>query len=363
MRKLLTILAALMMIVGCSRPSKTVIKGTFTNPDKVSEKVRVWFADGTDTIIVVNPVSASFKLEMPTDLLAICSLSTGLWDKDGAPQELFFIPEGGTLSFEIASPEDVNITSSNKKHSPTRDFLEYDKAYNDLMDEYKYEYNYDSTNKINETAIRIAGRNRDNIVAPIVLTSAFLDNDQLYEELMKLDESVRKSPDVAEVISQIETILATVGGPFVDFTIIQDPNDPEGSKVSLSDYVGRGKYILVDFWASWCGPCKRAIPKVRAAWEKYGGDNFDVVSIAVSDRRENTLKAIEELNIEWNNIINAQQVPFGLYNFDTIPLLILFGPDGTILERDFSGSEIEAVLSKYLKEIPDQVGDEGDDGE
>ena len=139
------------------------------------------------------------------------------------------------------------------------------------------------------------------------------------------------------------------GQPFVDFTIVQDPENPEETTVKLSDYVGKGKYVLVDFWASWCGPCKAEIPNIKAVYEKYAGEDFDVLSVAVWDKPEATVKAAEELGITWNQIINAQQVPTDLYGIDGIPHIMLIGPDGIILNRELRGELIETNVSRYVK--------------
>lgn len=136
------------------------------------------------------------------------------------------------------------------------------------------------------------------------------------------------------------------GSMFTDFEIEQ----PDGSIAKLSDYVGKGKYILVDFWASWCGPCKREIPNIKAAYEKYAGDKFDVLSVAVWDKPEDTAKAAAEHGVTWNQIVNAQKIPTDIYGIEGIPHLILFGPDGTILKRGgvLRGDGLEETLKKYL---------------
>lgn len=136
------------------------------------------------------------------------------------------------------------------------------------------------------------------------------------------------------------------GAMFTDFEIAQ----PDGKVARLSDYVGKGKYILVDFWASWCGPCKREIPNIKAAYEKYKGDKFDVLSVAVWDKPEDTAKAAAEHGVVWNQIVDAQKVPTDIYGIDGIPHLILFGPDGKIVKRGdaLRGPGLEETLSKIL---------------
>jgi len=149
--------------------------------------------------------------------------------------------------------------------------------------------------------------------------------------------------------AQTRTSLVTStepGAMFTDFEAVQ----PDGTTAKLSDYVGKGKYILVDFWASWCGPCKREIPGIKAAWEKYKGDKFDVLSVAVWDKPEDTAKAAAEHGVVWNQIVNAGKVPTDIYGIEGIPHLILFGPDGVILKRGdvLRGPGLQEELSKIL---------------
>ena len=129
------------------------------------------------------------------------------------------------------------------------------------------------------------------------------------------------------------------------------PPQPIYADVKLSDYVGKGKYILLDFWSPWCGPCRREMPNIKAVYDKYKGDKFDVVSIAVWEREpvDVTIETAAELGMDWNQINNGQREPAELYGVEGIPHLILFGPDGTILKRGFHGAEIEEVVSSYVK--------------
>ncbi|MCQ2203557.1 MAG: redoxin domain-containing protein [Bacteroidales bacterium] len=124
----------------------------------------------------------------------------------------------------------------------------------------------------------------------------------------------------------------------------------EGKTQRLSDYVGKGKYVLVDFWASWCGPCRMETPNVIKVWEKYAGNRFEVVGIATWDEPEDTKRAIEEEGIKYPQIMNAQSVASDLYGVMGIPEFILFGPDGKIVERGMRGEEIELAVKKALGE-------------
>jgi len=148
----------------------------------------------------------------------------------------------------------------------------------------------------------------------------------------------------------IDSRKETVEGKmFKDFTIVQDPASPAKSTVKLSDYVGKGKYVLVDFWASWCRPCKMEIPYLRSIYNSYHGRRFDVVSVSVWDDPKAARDTAKAYGIRWKQIVNAQSIPTEIYGIQGIPQIILFGPDGTILKRGLRGKDIEAEVAKYVK--------------
>ena len=138
---------------------------------------------------------------------------------------------------------------------------------------------------------------------------------------------------------------ADVGDMFIDFSV-----DYDGKTTHFSDYVGRGQYVLVDFWASWCGPCLQEIPNIITVYEKYKEKGLIVLGVAVSDRPEATLKAINEYQIPYPQIINSQKIATDAYGIRGIPEIILFAPNGTIFARSLRGEDIEKKLSEVFSE-------------
>lgn len=147
---------------------------------------------------------------------------------------------------------------------------------------------------------------------------------------------------VNDVMTSIERKEATSAGKqYTDFEVEYD-----GTVQKLSDYVKPGQYTLVDFWASWCGPCRREIKVIKELYEKYASKGLNVVGVAVWDEPDNTKQAIAEDGVEWSQILNAQQIPTDLYGINGIPCIMLIGPDGTIIARDlFDDTLVETVTT------------------
>lgn len=157
---------------------------------------------------------------------------------------------------------------------------------------------------------------------------------------------VEKEPKLQMLRRDLQALISTgVGTMFID--IVTEYN---GKQQRLSDYVGRGKYVLADFWASWCGPCRREIPNLIAIYNKYKDQGLVVLGIATWDDPVKTLKAIKEENIPYPQIINFKKTDTDVYAIGSLPEIILFAPDGTILARALQGDKIVQQLKKIFND-------------
>lgn len=167
--------------------------------------------------------------------------------------------------------------------------------------------------------------------------------DQALEKYPHFKESLRVQKSRNHLLVKEET---SVGHKYKDFEITYD-----GTTKRLSDYVGDDHYTLVDFWASWCGPCIREIEVIKKLYEKYNGKGLEFLGVAVWDQPEKTIEAVKKHSIPWNVILDAQTIPTDLYGISGIPCIILIAPDGTIVSRDKQDEDLVADVESAMAEF------------
>jgi len=161
----------------------------------------------------------------------------------------------------------------------------------------------------------------------------------------KLGKQVKATPE-GKRLSERLTVLkrSAIGTPMLNFT----QNNTEGKQVSFSSF--KGKYVLVDFWASWCGPCRAENPNVLKAYNTYKDKNFTVVGISLDDKGENWKKAIKDDGMPWTQLSDLRgwkNEVSQYYGIMGIPSTLLVDPQGKIIAKDLRGE----ILNKKLEEI------------
>jgi len=151
-------------------------------------------------------------------------------------------------------------------------------------------------------------------------------------------KKIKKAIDLAERVA--------IGNPALDFTM----NDTAGTPVSLSSF--RGKYVVLDFWASWCHPCRHENPYIVAAYNKYKNKNFTVLSVSLDNQKQAWLKAIHDDGLTWTHVSDLKlwkNAVASMYGIKSIPTNFLLDPDGKIIGRNLMNEDLDKTLAKVLK--------------
>lgn len=361
MKKLRIIVATacIALLTACGGESKRyVIRGAV--PGGIPNGETVYMTDYSEDVIIdsTNVVDGSFVFESVVDETKAIRLVLNDLYAD-------FVLEKGTTTVDLSDPYSARGTPLNNELGKfwTESEALIGKAreqiagVDELLSEYEKtelqeEIVTDLFSELETLQMSYIGKHPNDAIGAIIFCAWLqyqtdLPAEKFQEATGHVGEYIRNFGPVKELVAFYEKMEETAAGkPFIDFTI--ENGNRDGSPVSLSDYVGKGKYVLVDFWASWCQPCRMETPVIAEVYNKYRGERFDVVSVAVWDERENTLAAIEEDGNTWPQILDAQAIPAELYGIRSIPHIILFGPDGTILARDLRGEDLKAKVAEVM---------------
>jgi peroxiredoxin len=279
------------------------------------------------------------------------------------PQYIFVENTPITITGTKADIKNIKVEGS----SSHKDFQEFNKTFNPLIGELnsfaaqiQKEGNerkrenlvaqYDSVVKlVSEQVGNFVAAKKSSYVSPFLLwvTAQVASDPMLLEQRFNtLDEPIRNSQigkSLSEFIAYSK--VGAIGTDALDFT----QNDIEGKPVSLSSF--KGKYVLLDFWASWCRPCRAENPNVVKAYTKFKDKNFTVLGVSLDQQKDAWVKAINADHLTWNHVSDLQywnNAVAQMYHIESIPGNFLIDPNGKIIARDLHGEELELKLCEVI---------------
>ena len=321
-------------------------------------------ADAVDSAIVTNG-TFELKGKATKDAFMDIEVEGSGWNfllfNDGVPIQINFTDStvtGSALNNKLTECDKRNSKAYARLTQLVEEFLALPKEeQNAVEDEFVAQYSA-VYQQFADTNMAIIEENKDNLI-PV----AFIENVPevfgyaKFNELVSSDAPFAKHPFVVDLKEGLEEAMAeelkaedaksgVIGQKFLDL----EEADTDGNMHKLSEYVGQGKWVLVDFWASWCGPCKAEMPNVRDAYKQYHDKGFEIVGLSFDSEKDLWVKAIVEWQMPWIHLSDLKywkSVAAKVYSVNSIPDNLLINPEGIVVARGLRGE----ALAKKLAEV------------
>lgn len=367
MKKFVASVAALIYALVCFAQDCT-IHGRINVPAVQGKKVSAINIVTDETLAMTTIRDSAFSFNIPVDEPFWCKIKTENINGFNF-YYLKIVAEPGTVTCNLVTDELTGTPTNERYHQYSSEMKRETAVLDDLAEKYSKEYEK-SHNPFTKQAKNIADEmlaqirkttnlakntfidNKDNLLATEafdylieMLEYKFIKYNELNSLLAEASPIVRNYPPLVEKMEKLDNLnLTAAGKPYIDLDLTDFKT---GKSVKLSDYIN-GKIVLIDFWASWCKPCREEIPNIARIYEKYGQD-IVVISLNVWDKPDAQAKAINSMKMNWTQLTDSTKNATNAYDIKGIPHIMLIGKDGKILDRDLRGEEIETAIQKALE--------------
>ena len=337
------------------------VSGTFADNGKKVFLVDNLSGKAIDSVVVANG-KFSFQGTAAKDALMTLAAEGKMWQ---------------TPFFNDGTPVSINVNDSTLKGSPmnerlTKCDIEADKPSRAIKEKltkmtqadieaHKDELMAEIT-KVQDGQIAYANKvfqDERNSLIPVVFAELyFYDNGvEAYDKLVAEQVAFASHPCLKKARDMVAAMMkpednaktAFIGQQFTDIEMA----DADGTMHKVSELVGEGKWVLVDFWASWCGPCRAEMPNVLEAYKKYHDKGFEVIGVSFDNKKEAWLKAVDQLQLPWlqlSDLKGWQCAAAPIYKIDAIPDNILIDPQGKITDRALRGKALQNRMREIFGE-------------
>ncbi|WP_025006812.1 TlpA disulfide reductase family protein [Marinilabilia salmonicolor] len=366
MRKIgFLLLTGLVVLASCGKTDQYKVSGTVegvTEGQAVLQKIE---AQGPAAIDTAEIIDGTFTF---TGSVEHPELHLIYVDDNQVPVAFFLENANITINADVENMQDAEVTGSdiNAKFKEFNDGVPSNDRAQSLQQEFMAARQSGDQEKMQELAAEYQGimqeqqqyyhdfvmANTDNVVGAFLAMNmaGSMELNELEELVTSLQESNAGHPYVLELEKMLEpmkkqkaaetTIQAGNAAP--EFTLA----DIDGNQVSLADF--QGKYVFLDFWASWCSPCRKESPNMVKAYEEFGGENFEIVGVSLDKTAEPWLKAVEEDNMTWTLLHDPQGDVANTYGVQSIPFTLLLDKEGNIIEKNLRGEQLQNKLKELL---------------
>lgn len=350
MKKMFLLAAAVVALGGCSS-DKYVVEGDIAGLDGT-----LYLFDGEKVVDSAVVADGRFRFEGRAGKGGLRYL---LDSREGLPQafavQLYLEPGTISVAADAENPNLRHVTGT-----PANDACDaYTSSYIALIGEYDDPATTDERREAirgeyERLTRRTLGENRDNYFGVMLLAqnSYDLSGQEILDEIALFSDRMRQTRELSDLEAMARQKLKTdVGQPYID---IGQP-DAEGNAVSLKSVIGNpaNKYVLVDFWASWCGPCMNEVPHLKKTYDAFHGKGFEIYAVSLDNNRERWLGAVEEHGMGWIHVSDLGAFDNRAardYGVRSIPSNFLLDAEGRIIAKDLRGEALYDEIAGLLGE-------------